>query len=294
MKIYDCFTFFNELEILEIRLKELYNVVDHFVIVESNSTFRGNTKEFVLAKHWERFTQFHDKIRYIQVTDIPHCSDTRQFTHYKNYCVRHNLDSHGAWTREAYQRDCITRGLYDITDDSWVIISDCDEVPRAKSLRMLETITDNPRVVLNLALFYFKLNYLNRDSYRWSGPVAVKAHQFTSPQHERSSIQQSRDNKLFLEHAGWHWSYMGDDNTIKYKLQNFSHAEHDTAEMMSKICVSHMINNHVNMFGSTNYCCLKITDYWPNCVTRDLNTKYQNAIAIDNNMIDIFDIYPET
>jgi len=95
-----------------------------------------------------------------------------------------------------------------------------------------------------------------------------------------------------LEHAGWHWSYLGDDHTVKYKIKNFAHTEHDTPEMMSKINISNMVQNHANMFGSTNYCCVNITDYWPQCIVQDASNKYQDIIATDNNMLDIFDIYP--
>ena len=47
MKIFDCFTFFNELELLELRLKMLSPYVDYFVLVESNITFRGDSKTFL-------------------------------------------------------------------------------------------------------------------------------------------------------------------------------------------------------------------------------------------------------
>ena len=64
MKIYDCFTFFNELDLLEIRLKTMDKFVDYFVIVEANKTFSGAPKESIFLKNQKRFEKWKSKIRY--------------------------------------------------------------------------------------------------------------------------------------------------------------------------------------------------------------------------------------
>ena len=66
-KIVDCFTFFNELDLLEIRLKYLYDTLDYFVIVEADQTFSGENKSYVLEEHWERFRPYHPKMVYVQL-----------------------------------------------------------------------------------------------------------------------------------------------------------------------------------------------------------------------------------
>ena len=71
MKIYDSFLFFNELDILEIRLNTLYDVVDHFILVESSVTHQGVSKPFIFDENKERFAKFLDKIIHIKVTDTP-------------------------------------------------------------------------------------------------------------------------------------------------------------------------------------------------------------------------------
>ena len=105
--IYDCFTFFNELDLLEIRLNILYEKVDFFVIVEANKTHTGKDKPFYVQESFARFERFKEKIKYIQVTDMP---------------------SGNAWTLENFQRNCIMRGLDKLADDDIVAISDLDEI----------------------------------------------------------------------------------------------------------------------------------------------------------------------
>jgi beta-1,4-mannosyl-glycoprotein beta-1,4-N-acetylglucosaminyltransferase len=91
MKIYDCFTFYNELDLLELRLQELYDHVDHFVLVEANRTFQNNSKPFYFGENQHRFARYMDKIIHIQVNDMPESTD--------------------AWGREAHQRICDLRRL---------------------------------------------------------------------------------------------------------------------------------------------------------------------------------------
>lgn len=67
MKIYDCFTFFNELDLLELRLAELYNYVDYFVIVEADKTHSGKPKEFILEKNFSRYARWRNKIIHLKV-----------------------------------------------------------------------------------------------------------------------------------------------------------------------------------------------------------------------------------
>jgi beta-1,4-mannosyl-glycoprotein beta-1,4-N-acetylglucosaminyltransferase len=87
MKIYDSFTFFNELDLLELRLEELYDHVDHFVLVEANRTFQNNPKPFYFGENQYRFAKYMDKVIHIQVNDMPEHTDP--------------------WGRERYQRDGI-------------------------------------------------------------------------------------------------------------------------------------------------------------------------------------------
>ena len=102
-KIYDAFTFQNELDLLELRLEELSDVVDYFVLVEATKTFRNNDKPLFFHKNKTRYTKFLDKIIHVIVDDMPGGDDP--------------------WSREYHQRNCITRGLTNLKEEDLVIIS---------------------------------------------------------------------------------------------------------------------------------------------------------------------------
>jgi hypothetical protein len=138
MKIYDCSLFRNELDLLELRLNELYNHVDHFVVVESTHTFQGDPKELVLKNNWERFAKWHDKIIHVVVDDMPNDGN--------------------AWSNDFHQRNAIARGLVDADDEDLVIICDGDEILRPE---IIDDMRSNPRNVYGFRTpyFNFKFNY---------------------------------------------------------------------------------------------------------------------------------------
>lgn len=226
MKVYDCFTFFNELDLLEIRLHELYNSVDYFVIAEANMSHSGNPKEYTLLENWERFKPFHDKIRRLEVNDFP---------------VTDN-----SWVREKFQRDALLRGLTDMQDDDLAIVSDLDEIPRAEIIDMIKEDENNyERYVLRVPLFRYKFNFL-----KWYQPVVnhqmivTRGKVFTTPERERDYTHQwlpQAPDVVYIDHAGWHFSYLGDDKNAVHKLQNFAHTEQNVPEIINAFSISRMI-----------------------------------------------------
>lgn len=120
MAIYDCFTFYNEIELLEWRLKMLYDVVDCFVIVEANRTFQNKEKPFNLESYRERLAPYQGKIRYLKISEgIPYTDD---------------------WSIEIYQRNYIQNGLANCQPDDIVIIGDVDEFPSPQVLRNMSVV----------------------------------------------------------------------------------------------------------------------------------------------------------
>ena len=108
MKVYDCFPFFNELDVLEIRLQELWDVVDIFVLAESNMSHSGKPKEYIFENNKERFAKYLSKIRRVAVEDMPETKDS--------------------WVREKYQRWSLIKGLTDVAPEDIIITSDLDEI----------------------------------------------------------------------------------------------------------------------------------------------------------------------
>ena len=131
--IYDCFTFFNECDLLEHRLKYLYDVVDKFVLVEMSRTQRGELKDFFYEKNKERYSNYANKIVHIKITD-----DMIGNLHPKlKKDKRGNIFD---WRYENFQRDGITYGLSECKDDDIVIISDLDEIPNKRIIEEIKKI----------------------------------------------------------------------------------------------------------------------------------------------------------
>lgn len=133
--IYDCFTFFNELDLLELRLHEMNSVVDRFVIVESKVTFQGNEKPLHYRNNQERFAKFRDKIIHV-VSDGPNREELEGYRTTKSE----------AFAREYYQRDQFARGLAEAKPDDMIIVSDVDEILSAK--RLSDVLADNAAAYL--------------------------------------------------------------------------------------------------------------------------------------------------
>jgi len=259
MKIYDVFPFYNEFDILEIRLKELYNVVDYFVLVESNKTFTGIDKEYLFESNKERFAPYLDKIRHIKVDDTPETNDP--------------------WVRETFQRIAGSRGLHDAQADDIVIVSDCDEVPRADIIDLIKDDENKyDRYLLYIPQFNFKLNYMKfLDSGKHCQIIVTKFNVFTDPQHEREYTffwNAKPDNTVAVDHGGWHFTYMGDNENAVNKIRSYSHTEKNVPEIVDEFNIEWMIRNKYGFEGvrsdnKERFEYVVIDDYFPDCIVND-------------------------
>lgn len=269
MKVYDCFTFFNELDVLEIRLQELWNTVDYFVIAEANLSHSGKPKEYILLDNWERLKPYTDKIRRIQVDDFPETSDS--------------------WIREKYQRYSLSKGLHDMQKNDIIITSDLDEIPRAEAIEMIKLDgNDYDRYVLGMPMFQFRMNYMkiHERSKQYSIMVA-RGRCYTDGNQEREFTfpwNQKPADMVTIDHAGWHFTYFGDDDHAVTKIKNFAHIETDVPRFTdNKLTIDHMIQNKFGLWGLDNeerFEYVQVDDYFPKCITNNLN-KWQHMIVPD-------------
>ena len=201
MKIYDCFTFLNELELLELRLMTTDKIADYFVIVEANQTHSGVPKEYILEKNMILFEKYRSKIRYIK-TILP------------------QTDPRLSWQNENFQRNEITKGISDADSDDFIMISDLDEIPNPEGV--LDGIHKRKwdKFILEQKLTYYYVN--NVAGQNWHGTVVTKKKNIVSPQRCRN-VDRSNPPCIILE-GGWHYSYLGDVEKIKQKMN--SYAEH--------------------------------------------------------------------
>lgn len=285
MRIFDCFTFYNEFEILELRLAELWDTVDYFVICEANRTFQNNTKSFYLKDNWKRFSQYHSKIRHVVLDDMP-------------------SDTSNPWVREWHQRRGIAKGLWDLQSNDLVCVSDCDEIPRPAALQSIKEDTNEySRYVLGIPLFYFKLNYLMvSPQTRQRNIIVTRGNVFTDPQKEREftffkdkhPTIDLANNAVFLDHGGWHFTYYGDNDFAVTKLKSFSHIESNIPSIIDNVNVQYMIENKLGFTGYSSperFEYIVVDDYFPQTILNNLD-RYRSMI-IPNATKSIYDFYPE-
>ena len=285
MKIYDCFTFYNELDLLELRLTELYNSVDHFVIVESNQTFTNIPKSFLFEQNKSRYARFMDKIIHVRVDDMP--------------------NSPNPWDNEHFQRNAIVRGLVGADPNDIVIVSDADEIIRAAAVDYIRT-SEQTIFALRMPLFNFKLNYMRRNAGRydvWAMAVRAGAFADITPNSLRdmrfgfsTAGHRYRNNGCeVIEHGGWHFGYFGDYAYLQDKARSFSHQEVNTPEFIAQIDPEASIAKRTSwkQDSSDRYEIVQLDSYFPQELL-DNTQQYQQWILPDTEALalDFLPAYP--
>ena len=218
-KVYDCFLYNGEIDVLEIRLHELASVVHRFVIVESDTTFSGLPKPVSFDPFDSRIAPFADRIRHVLVKDVP--------------------DIEGPWQREAWQRNAILRGVPDAARDDLVLISDVDEIPRAIAVKDIARDTANSVFGLQLAFYCFFVNYRNVEGPKSAITRAVAATrdelESVPPNYLRYAVRQGDVPARIVYDAGWHFSYLTDELAVRRKIVAFSRQEFNTDSFLSSI-----------------------------------------------------------
>jgi beta-1,4-mannosyl-glycoprotein beta-1,4-N-acetylglucosaminyltransferase len=274
-KVYDCFTFFNEMDLLEIRLNELDQVVDYFVVVESTRTFQKQPKPLYLNIDDERIVKFKNKIIHIVVDDFPNF-----FTHWR---------VPKTWDYENHQRNAIARGLVNAKPDDIIIVSDVDEIPNAK--KVVEHLELNEPVVFQQRFFYYFLNYIitkaspescivqKNNLIFWRGSVMIRFKDFTTAREVRNL--RNNISMTQIEEGGWHFSYIGGIDAIISKLKSFSHAKEAKLLLNNiddKERISSMIASGHDLFNrDMSFKVLPLSEPFPEYLVNNTN-KYEKLL----------------
>lgn len=223
MKIFDCVTFFNELDLLEFRLKLLNKQVDYFVITESNLTHSGQNKSYNFPEAKERFKPWQHKIIYIPVEQS---AEGLVFEEQKKY----NPQS-AAWQLENRQRNALLKAATYMEETDMVLLSDLDEIPSPLAIK--KAISFTKPVAFSILCHYYFLNCQGAEQDRWwKGCIAATAKQFKeiTPQ----GLRDKRDVFPSLADAGWHFSFLGGIEKIKQKLMATAHTEYNKDEYVNE------------------------------------------------------------
>lgn len=232
MRVFDSFIFFNEIELLEMRLNILNDVVDYFVLTESPWTVSGNQKPLYYKENKHLFEKFSHKIIHNVTKEIP--NDYSDYIEKKKYHTpMGGNDLNGTpystypirFQRAIFNRDSSIYGAinFGIRDDDIILTSDADEIINPLVLEDLSWFnSDNHYACLQNA-FYYKLNYLYQDDWMGTRICTFKTLSETSI----DLLRNMHRDAYKIEDAGWHWSFFGDADNFRLKLSSYEHTENN-------------------------------------------------------------------
>ena len=256
MKIFDCFMYFDEDIVLDVRLNVLDKYVDQFIIIESEYNHKGEKRTPLFDIN--KLKKFENKIKYILTNDIPPGIENLKVDDNKSEIYRKSIFN--AWKRENLQRNHISEGLSDAQEEDWVIISDLDEIPNLSGIK-LKDINDN-FVFFKQDMMYYKFN-LRLENYTWIGSKACKMKNLESPQWIRDIkdrkynwwrvdtyfSKRKYSNILFVENGGWHFSYLKKPKDIEKKLKSYLHHIDYDINPVGEKGIQEMINNKKTIYN---------------------------------------------
>jgi beta-1,4-mannosyl-glycoprotein beta-1,4-N-acetylglucosaminyltransferase len=242
MKIFDCFMYFDEEAVLDVRLNTLDQFVDYFVIIESKSTHRGDKRQLKFNR--EKFKKFKDKIIYLIYDETS--SSIEAVNDRDGEAVNSGKYILNAALRENGQRNYIQSGLKEAGDDDIILISDVDEIPNLHKINFNQF---NQKIILfKQDMFYYKFN-LCIPNLKWTGTKACKKKDLINPQWLRNIKDRKypffrldtyfSDTKYIsikiIENGGWHFSNIKNAEQIEYKLKSYlHHREFDLKPLTTK------------------------------------------------------------
>ena len=250
MKIFDCFMYFDEDVVLDVRLNFLNEFVDKFVIIESRYNHKGEKRQPLF--NINKFASFKNKIEYILTEEIPKEIESIKKDDSKNEIYKKTILN--AWKRENLQRNQISQGIVSASSEDWIIVSDLDEIPDLNKINLRKI--NHKFVFFKQDMMYYKFNLKLKD-YTWVGSKACKMKNLKSPQW----IRDIKDKKyvwwrldtlfskkkyndiIFIENGGWHFSYLKNPKDIEKKLKSYLHHIDYDLNPVGEKGIQEMINN---------------------------------------------------
>jgi beta-1,4-mannosyl-glycoprotein beta-1,4-N-acetylglucosaminyltransferase len=231
MAIYDCFQYFDEDHMVDLRLNTLNQYVDFFVISESTKTHQGKDKKINFDV--KKFSKFKDKIKFV-------VADYSEDISFKKH-------TGGESPIEQHQRNFLIEGIKDASPDDLIILSDSDEIP---DLTKLKNINKNKKfIAFSQKMFMYKLNLQNISESNWIGSKITRKKFITSMQDLRNLKFRKypfwridKYNQQIIN-GGWHFSFLQTPQQILTKVKSFSHGEFNSENINEKIIEEKIIQN---------------------------------------------------
>ena len=251
MKIFDCFMYFDEDVILDVRLNTLYKYVDYFIIVESSFTHKGDKRD--LKFNLDNFSKFKDKIIYLIYDKEP--TQVEAINKGDNENLRNHKSIFNASYRENGQRNFIIEGIKNAEDDDIILVSDIDEIPNLENINFSDF--KEKLIFFNQEMFYYRFN-LKLPNYNWVGTKACRKKHLQSPQWLRNIKDKKYPfyrfdiflsetkffNIRFINNGGWHFTNLKSADEIRHKLKSYLHHREFDLNPLSVEEINNLIKNH--------------------------------------------------
>ena len=227
MKFIDCFMYYDEDMILDLRLNMLDKFVSYFVICEANFNHNGSKRE--LKFDIKKFSKFKSKIIYLPLYFQP--NNIKAINEMDSQLIKNSKILDNALLRENFQRNYLQNKIKDFQEDDLIIISDVDEIPNLEKFTYKSKIT-----FFEQKMFYYKLNLLH-ENFKWYGSKITKKKHLLSPQWLRNVkskkypfwridifLSKTKYNNInFIKDGGWHFTNIKSPKDIHFKFSNFLH-----------------------------------------------------------------------
>mgnify|MGYP001361819045 CR=1 FL=1 len=236
MAIYDCFQYFNEDHILDLRFNILNEKVDYFIISESTKTHQGTEKK--LNFKLNNFNKFKHKIKYI-------VADYEKKIDFENHTT-------GESPVEQHQRNSLAEGLVHANDNDLIVLSDSDEIPDLTKLNQIKK--SSKFIAFSQMMFMYKLNLQNLNESNWIGSKITLKKNMPSPQKLRDlkfkeyPFWRFDKTKLQIIKGGWHFSFLQKPSDIAKKIMSYSHGEFNKSEITDEKNIEKKIANGEDIF----------------------------------------------
>ena len=227
MKIIDCFMYYDEDLVLDIRLNVLDKYVSNFVICEANFNHNGTKRD--LKFDINNFSKFKEKIIYIPLKQQP--ENLRIVEKHDNKHLKNSKILDNAVLRENFQRNYLQSAIKKFDNDDLIIISDLDEIPNLEKFVYKANLT-----FFEQKMFFYKFNLVQKD-FIWYGSRACKKKHLLNPQWLRNIrskkyplwklniyFSKKKYNSVnFIKDGGWHFTNIKKPEEIDYKMKNYLH-----------------------------------------------------------------------
>lgn len=299
-KVIECLLFFQEIDLLEIRLEYLFSEIDYFIIIEASQTFSGKKKEFILEKNFKKFSRFKKKIIYFKLDEFHNSiKSIYNFNKNINNPIRKKIinlikqhkyydKSHLPWILDTYHREMLHFPLSKIANDNdIVILSDLDEIPSIEFINEYKTKNYTQICSAYQKEFNYFLNYYRNN--HWIGSLIFRAKNnldisFNEIRQISKNIKSAKVKHLST-FGGYHFTSIGNINEIKNKINSWAHQEYNNKYVMRDI--EENILKGQDIFGRYSGTILKKISIYDN---NYFDKKLSKIISNYSNLISKIDI----